>query len=105
MVVSFLSIILPWVGFSFDFVTWGNGGGFSVATDILFVYVFYFNIKYCWLTRNLPFALLFINIVNIVSHEFFPEKHELYSKWYEIIIFSVILFIAIILCINKRINK
>lgn len=105
MGVSFLSIAIPLLGFKFDFVTWGNGGGFSVITDIAFIYIFYFNIKYCWLTRHLPFALLFINIVNIISNEFFPQQHEIYSKWYEIIIFSVILFIAFILALNNKIQN
>lgn len=105
MGVSFLSIIIPCLGYNFDYITWGNGGGFSIITDVMFITFLSFDKRYCKLTRILPFGLLFINIINIVSHEFYPEQHEIYSKWYEVIIFSVILFIALILCITKRINK
>lgn len=104
MGVSFLSIALPWFGFEFNIYTWGNFGGFSIITNILFIKVFYFNKKYCWLTRNLPFALMLISIINIIC-TFTPEQYKQYEKFYEVIIFSVILIIGIIICINKKLNS
>lgn len=105
MGVSFLSILIPWLGFKFDFVTWGNGGGFSIICDVLFVKFFYFNLRYCWLTRHLPFSMILINIINIIQREFFPEHHELYSQIYEVVIFSITLFIGIYIELNKRFKR
>ena len=105
MGVSALSIIAPWFSYNFDFTTWGNGGGFSIACDIIFIERFYFNKKYCVPTRYLPFAMLFINITNIIANEFFPIHYEMYGKWYEITIFSITLLIASILMLNNKINK
>lgn len=105
MGVSVLYIIIPWFGYNFNYVTWGNGGGFSIACDIIFIERFYFSKRYCATTRLLPFSMLFINISNIISNEFFLKHYEIYGKWYEIIIFSVILVIALVLCINKKLNK
>jgi len=102
--VSFLSIIIPKLGFEFDYVSWGNGGGFSIACDLIFIERFYFNKRYCRLTRYLPFSFLFINLINIISNEFFHNYHELYSKWYEVTIFSLTLFIALIIGINNKLK-
>lgn len=105
MGISVLSIIVPWFGYRFDFTTWGNGGGFSIACDIIFIERFYFNRKYCRPTRYLPFAMLFINVTNIIANEFFPKHYEMYGKWYEVTIFSVILIISGVLAITNKINK
>lgn len=105
MGVSVLSIILPWFGYNFDFVTWGNLGGFSIACDIIFIEIFSFNKRYCWLTQKLPLSMLLINIVNIIQNEFFPEHYKAYGQIYEVIIFSVTLFIFFILLIEKRLKK
>lgn len=105
MAVSFLSVIMPYLGFDFNFVTWGNGGGFSLITDILFIRVFCFNKKYCWLTRKLPLSFIFINIGNILCNEFYPRYYELYGQLYEITIFSVTLFVFLIFLIEKSLKK
>lgn len=105
MSVSFLSIILPYSGFNFDFVTWGNGGGFSLICDILFVKVFYFNKRYCWLTRKLPIAIIFINVGNILCNEFLKKYYELYGQLYEIAVFSVTLLIFTIITIEKKLKR
>jgi len=81
MGVSFLSII-----FDLNYVVWGNIGGYSLATDILFLYVFWYG-RYCLLTKLLPFGLILSNIVNIFG--FYYPKY--YNTWYEVVIFSVIL--------------
>ena len=105
VVVSLLSVLIPYFGFNFDFTTWGNAGGYSILCDFIFIERFYFNKRYCVPTRYLPFGMLFINIVNIISNEFFYNYHVVYSKWYEVIIFSLTLIIALIVMMNKKINK
>lgn len=105
MGVSVLSIMLPWFGCTFDFVAWGNSGGFSIACDIVFIERFSFNKRYCWLTQKLPFSMILINTVNIIQNEFFPKHYEAYGQIYEVIIFSVTLFIFFILLIEKRLKK
>lgn len=105
MGVSVLSIIIPWFGYRFDFVTWGNGGGFSVACDLIFIERFSFNKRYCWLTKKLPFAMIFINIGNILCNELFPGYYELYGQLYEITVFSVTLLIFTIISIDKMLKK
>ena len=103
MIVSFLYVLIPYIfNIELDSSRWANFGGFSIITSLLFIRVFYFG-DYCMLTRYLPFALLFINIVNIIA-TYFPEKYNTYSKWYEIIIFSVILIIGFFVYINKKIK-
>jgi len=105
MGVSFLSVIVPWFGYYFDFTTWGNGGGFSIACDIIFIERFSFSKRYCWLTRKLPIAMIFVNIFNILCNEFYHKHYELYGQLYEIVIFSLTLFIFFILCIDKTLKK
>jgi hypothetical protein len=105
MGVSVLSIVMPWFGYNFDYVSWGNGGGFSIACDIIFIERFYFNKRYCWLTRKLPIAMIFINFGNILCNELYPKYYELYGQLYEIVIFSLTLFIFFILFIEKTLKK
>jgi len=95
MGVSFLSIF-----FELNFIIWGNIGGFSLVTDVLFFYIFYYG-NYCALTRSIPIALFFINILNIYGF-YFPKN---YNPWYEIAVFCVILTIAMIYELNRRIFK
>lgn len=105
MGVSVLSIVIPWFGFKFDFVTWGNFAGYSLACDIIFLERFYFNKRYCWLTRKMPVSMIIINLTNILCNEFFPRYYELYGQIYEVIIFSVTLLISAIITIEKMLKK
>lgn len=105
MGVSVLSIVVPWFGYKFDYVTWGNGGGFSIACDIIFIERFYFNKRYCGLTKHLPIAMIFINIGNILCNEISPKYYELYGQLYEITVFSVTLLIFAIIGIKKMVKK
>lgn len=95
MAVSFLSIILD-----LNFVLWGNIGGFSLITDVLFFYVFHYG-NYCIFTKLLPIGLFIINLVNILG----VYEPLFYNKWYEIVIFSVLLSCSLIYELNKRLNK
>ncbi len=100
MAVSFLSVIVPWTGYDFNYVLWGNIGGFSLVTDVLFFYVFRFG-NYCTLTKYLPIALFMANLVNILG-VIFPKY---YHVWYEIVVFSLILTLVLIYEIKRRLNK
>lgn len=100
MGVSFLSIIVPYFGFNFNYVFWGNVGGFSLITDVLFFYVFHYG-NYCRITKTVPIALFGANILNIVG-VFFPKY---YYVWYEVALFSLILTLSIIHELNRRLNK
>lgn len=103
MAVSFLFTILSLCGVELYKDRWANMGGFSVITSIVFIRFFYFG-NYCWLTRNLPFALFFISSFNVLA-TYFPENYNIYSAWYEIIIFTVFLFVALFLFVDKKLNK
>lgn len=104
MGVSFLSIIYDWIGLNFDKNFWCNLGGYSLFTNIIFVYVLTLNKSYCYTTRLLPISMTLVSVYNIIA-SFFPERYAEYEKYYEVIILSVTLLVGIILCINKKINK
>lgn len=104
MAVSFLSVIYDWFGCNFDKNFWCNLGGYSLFTNLLFVYVLTFNKKYCYTTRMLPISMCFVSVYNMVA-SFFPERYAEYEKYYEVIILSLTLLVGLILCINKRINR
>lgn len=103
MAVSFLFILMPLFGHEMDRNFWSNLGGYSILTNIVCVRHYYFDKNYCWLNRKLPVVMIFISLVNIFA-SFIPEKYNVYSDWYEIIIFSVTLLISLILYINKKLN-
>lgn len=95
LVVSFLSVFID-----LNYVVAGNLIGYSIITNIVFFYIFYYG-NYCWFTKLSPIGLILINIVDIIGF-YFPKY---YSFWYTIIIFSVILTLTLIFELNKRIFK
>lgn len=99
MGVCFISIVLDWFD-CYNLNFWANVGGYSLLTDVLFFYVFYYG-NYCWITKSLPIAMFGVNILNIIGI-FYPSK---YSTWYEIAIFSLILSCGMIYELNRRIFK
>lgn len=101
MAVSFLFVIIPKLGYHVDRNFWSNLGGYSIFTNIVCIRAYYFDKNYCWLTRQLPLVMMFVTLVNILA-SFIPKKYNVYSDWYEVIIFSVTLFISLILWINKK---
>lgn len=104
MATSFLFVLLPKFGYELDSNFWRNFGGYSLATNILFLYVFTFNKKYCFTTRLLPISTTIVSIYNMAA-SFLPEHYLQYKSGFEIIVFSVTLFVGVILCINKKLNK
>lgn len=104
MATSFLFVILPKFGYDLDSNFWRNFGGYSLSTNILFLYVFTFNKKYCFTTRLLPISTTIVSMYNM-SASFLPENYMQYKSGFEIIILSVTLLVGVILCINKKLNK
>jgi len=100
MGVSFFSVIVPLVGENFNYVLWGNVGGFSLITNVLFFYVFYYG-RYCLLTKLLPIGMFFINLLNIFG-VYYPKYYYL---WYEIVVFSLILTAALIFELKTLLKK
>lgn len=100
MGVSFLSSIVPLLGYGFSYTLWGNIGGFSLVTDVLFFYVFYYG-KYCIFTRLFPISLFLVNLINIWG----LYNPEYYNSWYEIVIFIVTLTPLLIYELNRRIFR
>lgn len=104
MAVSFLSVFCDWMGWNFDKNFWCNLGGYSIFTNIIFVYTLTLNKGYCYPTRLLPVSMCLVSIYNIVA-SFFPERYAEYEKYYEAIILLVTLLVGSILVINKRLNR
>jgi len=100
MGVSFLSVIVPWFGYNFDFVLWGNIGGFSLITDVLFFYVFFYG-NYCIFTKYFSICLFIVNLVNIWGL-YNPGP---YNMLYEITIFSVTFSALLIYQFNRNLKK
>jgi len=100
MGISFLSTAITWFGYQFNFVVWGNIAGFSLLSNVLFFYVFYFG-KYCIFTRLMPVGLFAVNLVNIWG--FYNPTH--YSVYYEFIVFTVTLATLLIYQFNRQLNK
>lgn len=100
MSVSFLSVIVPWLGWNFDKNFWCNSGGYSLATDILFLYVFTLNKNYCLPTRALPVSLTIVSLFNITA-SFFSEYFAEYKTMFEIFVLSVTLAVLFILWLMK----
>lgn len=103
MATSFLFVILPKLGYQLDSNFWRNFGGYSLTTNILFLYIFTFNKKYCFTTRLLPISTAIVSLYNM-SATFLPENYMQYKTGFEIIVFSVTLFVGIILFIHKKLN-
>lgn len=94
--VDFLDLFVD-----FDYSIMGNLLGYSLATNILFFYVFFYG-DYCYFTRLSPIGLCVINIINIVGN-FISDKF--YNFWFVIAVIFVILTLTIILEIDKKNTK
>ena len=96
MAVSFLSCFVP----EFNYALWGNLAGFSLVTDVLFFYIFYYG-NYCLFTKLMPIALFIVNLVNIYG-VYYPDNYE---TWYEIVVFCLFLTIISIYELKKHLDK
>ena len=91
--VDFLSIFVE-----LNYTVAGNIAGYSLVTNILFFYVFYYG-NYCWLTRLSPIGLCAINIINIIGNYI---SDAFYNFWYIIAVLTMTLTFSIIFEITKR---
>lgn len=96
LVADLLSLFID-----FNYTVMGNILGYSLVTNVLFFYVFYYG-NYCWFTRLSPIGLCAINVVNIVGN-YISDKF--YNFWYVLVIFFVILTTTLILELKKRIEN
>lgn len=103
MATSFLFVLLPKFGYELDSNFWRNFAGYSFTTNILFLYVFTFNKKYCFTTRLLPISTTIVSAYNMTA-TFLPENYMQYKTGFEIIVFSVTLLVGLVLCIKKKLN-
>ena len=102
MAVSFLCVLYGWLGWNFDKNLWCNLGGYSLFTNILFIYVFTLNQKYCVPTRILPISMTFVSFVNMFA-SFFPNWFRVYEQFFEITILTITLFVSLaVMVIRKR---
>lgn len=104
--IFLLPIILLGVDFidlfvDYNYVIMGNLLGYSLATNVLFFYIFFYG-NYCYFTRLAPIGLCLINITNIIG---FYMSDKFYNFWYVVSIVFVILTLSLILEINKRIER
>lgn len=84
-----------------DYTLVGNILGYSILSNII-LYLYFNNRRYCWLTRNTPTALLFINIIDIIG-VYIPQI--IYSNIYNISVCSSVLILSLIFEIKKRSHK
>ena|SRR5690606_34470377 len=77
--------------------------GFSIITNIVFVWVyFYSNKNYCWFTKLSVIAMIILNIGNIIAVLFgFEEFYNTYCFLFETFITSMVVFLSIILALKK----
>lgn len=89
--------------YNLEYVILGNSIGYSIFSNITTWYLF--NRKsgeYCWLIRNIPLGLMFINVVDICGL-YLPYKK--YCIIFNIAICMVILILAIIFVIKKKLKN
>lgn len=103
MAVSFCAVLLPRLAIDFDKNFWCNLGGYSLFTNVLFLYVFTFNRKYCFTTRALPVAMTFVSVYNMCA-SFLDGYFLIYKYWFEVIILSITLFVSLVVCISRKLN-
>jgi hypothetical protein len=82
-----------------DFTIWGNILGYSLLTNIVFIYVFIVsNRNYCWFTKLSVIALPLMNIICLFGN---LVNYETYGFWYEVIICAIVFFLSILLALKK----
>jgi VanZ family protein len=80
-----------------SYIAAGNILGYSILSNILMH--FQFNTKrYCWLVRNIPAALILINLIDIASL-FIP--YTIYSSVFNVIVCSMTITLSIIFKLKK----
>lgn len=82
-----------------DFVVWGNILGYSLLTNVVFIYVFIISNKnYCWFTKLSVIALPLMNVICLFGTVI---NYETYGFWYEVSICAIVFFLSILLALKK----
>jgi hypothetical protein len=80
-----------------NYVAAGNILGYSILSNILMH--FQFNTKrYCWLVRNIPTALILINLIDIASL-FIPD--HVFAPIFNVVVCSMTITLSIIFKLKK----
>ena len=84
---------------TFDYVIMGNILGYSLLTNVVFIYVFIVsNRNYCWFTKLSVIALPLMNIICLFGTVI---NYETYGFWYEVSICAIVFFLSILLALKK----
>lgn len=84
-----------------NYVVAGNLIGYSILSNFLMWYFFNFTGSYCWFTRKSSLGLILINLIDIFG-EFID--YGCYTKIYNIVVCSVVLFLFSIFKIGQKIK-
>ncbi len=76
----------------------GDLFGYSILTDVIFIYHFIYARKYCEFTRFSVFGLLAMSIVSLLNPLL---DYATYSYIYDTIILSIVIFLGIIYTIRR----
>lgn len=94
LLVTFISNFIE-----LDYTIWGNLVGYSLLTNVVFIYVFIVaNRKYCWFTKLSVISLPLMNVICLLGTTI---KYDVYSFWYEVLICAIVFFLSIFLAIKN----
>ncbi len=85
-----------------DYTPVMNTLGYSIFSNII-MYLYFNRSTFCWLTRNIPLALIFINILDIVSCFILTVKQ--FNALFNISICTIIISMTLIFELKKRLNE
>ncbi len=79
-----------------------NSLGYSILSNIT-MYLYFNRSTFCWLTRNIPLALIFINILDIASCFILTVKQ--FNILFNISICAITISMTLIFELKKRLNE
>lgn len=85
-----------------DYTPVMNTLGYSILSNII-MYLYFNRSTFCWLTRNIPLALIFINILDIASCFILTVKQ--FNTLFNISICTIIISMTLIFELKKRLNE
>jgi len=98
LAVTFVSAFID-----YNYVIVGNISGYSIISNLLYVYYFTLSNKFCIFTRLSPIGLLFINIFDIVGYLFCG--YDFYNFWYIVITTSIVATLSLLFYIKNKLYK
>jgi hypothetical protein len=101
LLATLFSNYVDYKGVVYNYVVLGNAIGCSIISNLIAFYLFNFKGNYCWFTKNAPIGLILINIVDIIGTH---VNYVTYSKIFNIVICAVIITLALVFYIKKRLS-